>query len=36
MSILLLLRFEQNVNIYKSSSLKDFENVVFVSKSYFW
>ena len=35
MSILLLLRFERNVNIYKSSSLKDFENVVFVSKSYF-
>ena len=35
MSILLDLRFERNINIYKSSSFKDLENVVFVSKSFF-
>ena len=34
MSILLELRFETNVNIYKISSFKDFENVIFVFKSF--
>ena len=36
MSILLELRFERNVNIFKVSSFKDFENVIFVFKSFFW
>ena len=35
MSILLELRFHINVNIYNVSSFKDFQNVVFVSKSFF-
>ena len=35
MSTLLELRFDRNVNIYKLSSFKDFENVIFVSKSFF-
>ena len=35
MSILLELHFERNVNIYKDSSLEDFENVIFVSHSFF-
>ena len=34
-SILLEMRFERNVIIYKVSSFKDFE-IVFVSKSFFW
>ena len=36
MLILLELGFDRNGNTYKVSSFKDFENVVFVSKSYFW
>ena len=30
------IAFSQNVNIYKVSSFKDFENAVFVSKSFSW
>ena len=29
---ILVLRFEKNVNIYKITSFKDFEKVIFVSK----
>ena len=35
-SILLELRFKRNVNIYRVSSFKDFGNVIFASKSFFW
>ena len=36
MSILSELRFKRNVSIYKMCSFKDFENVIFVFKSFFW
>ena len=36
MPILLELCFDKNVNIYKVSSFKVFENVIFASKSFFW
>ena len=36
MSVFLELRFDRNLMIYKVSSFKDFQNVVFVSKSFFW
>ena len=36
MSVFLELRFDRNLMIYKVSSFKDFQNVVFVSKSLFW
>ena len=34
MPILLELRFYRNMNIYKVHSFKDFQDVVFVSKSF--
>ena len=36
MSVFLELRFDRNLMIYKVSRFKDFQNVVFVSKSLFW
>ena len=36
MSTFLEMRFDRNFNICKVPSFKDFQNVVFVSKSFFW